>query len=704
MTLGVSRPLRAALGLFLGAAAVATLAAQQQSAQQPRPPRFRGGANFVYVDVYPRKDGRVVPDLAQADFELLEDGKPQAIETFQFVRIDPEPESARRDPNNGREMAAALADPTNRAFLVFLDYLHVRVDGSHAIRQPLVNAMERIIGPRDLFAVATPATKPTQLTFGRRTEGMADQLARYWPWGLRDSIAPDLADPMERLLEACFAQSQNPMQVEPDRNVTNNTGAVARLDQELIARRREDRTLTSLETFIEHLGRLREARTSIVIVSDGWRLVTDDRGLAEQASQRPTRGPQPIGVLGGTLAAPTGQYAQEDPATCNAELLRLAMMDNRNRLRDIIAKAQRANVSIYPITPSGLAVSDSSISRPLVLANPNASRLQSDYERLRGRIETLQNLAENTDGIAVVNTNDLNAGLTRIVNDVSAYYLLGYYSTNSTMDGRYRRIEVKLRNRELEVRARRGYMAPAAGESTAAGVSAAPVGLSGEAEAALAALGRLRPDAELFIRPVVAGQTLLVAAELGRAGRGRTWATTGAAVTIDVSADGLGTVASWKGQVMPNTRGVLAAIPVTGAGPWRVSVAVGDGPDRLRDEVPAVPSGEDAVGEALLFRATPAARSPLVAVADHQFRRAERVHVEWPLNGEPEERSARLLGRDGRPLAVPVTVTLGVTENRPRLAADVLLASLSDGEYFIELTVKVKSVESQRWVALRVVR
>ena len=59
-----------------------------------------------------------------------------------------------------------------------------------------------------------------------------------------------------------------------------------------------------------------------------------------------------------------------------------------------------------------------------------------------------------------MNTNDIAAGMKRIVDDVSAYYLLGYYSTNTTHDGRYRRIEVKTRPPGLQVRARRGYFAP----------------------------------------------------------------------------------------------------------------------------------------------------------------------------------------------------------------------------------------------------
>ena len=61
------------------------------------------------------------------------------------------------------------------------------------------------------------------------------------------------------------------------------------------------------------------------------------------------------------------------------------------------------------------------------------------------RLDTLRTLAENTDGLAIVNTNDLGKGMRRIVDDVSAYYLLGYYSTNTRNDGRYRSIDVKMK-------------------------------------------------------------------------------------------------------------------------------------------------------------------------------------------------------------------------------------------------------------------
>ena len=114
-------------------------------------------------------------------------------------------------------------------------------------------------------------------------------------------------------------------------------------------------------------------------------------------------------------------------------------------------------------------------------------------------------LGENTDGFAVVNTNDLGAGLRRISDDVSAYYVLGYYSTNAKFDGKFRRIEVKMRPPGLKVKARRGYFSPP--ENTAPGAPTARPGVavptaakSSAVEDALGALARLGPRRTVHAR------------------------------------------------------------------------------------------------------------------------------------------------------------------------------------------------------------
>ena len=104
---------------------LAALAAQQQAppptAAQQRPV-FRGGTHFVRVDAYPTQDGKIVEDLTAEDFEILEDGKPQQIDSFDFVRFDTfTPDAARRDPSTKREGFDMAADPRYRVFVVYVD-------------------------------------------------------------------------------------------------------------------------------------------------------------------------------------------------------------------------------------------------------------------------------------------------------------------------------------------------------------------------------------------------------------------------------------------------------------------------------------------------------------------------------------------------------------------------------------------------------
>ena len=59
-----------------------------------------------------------------------------------------------------------------------------------------------------------------------------------------------------------------------------------------------------------------------------------------------------------------------------------------------------------------------------------------DAQRLQSRLTSLRTLAEGTDGLAILASNDLAAGLKRVVSDLTSYYLLGYYSTGK-LDGKF---------------------------------------------------------------------------------------------------------------------------------------------------------------------------------------------------------------------------------------------------------------------------
>ena len=97
-------------------------------------------------------------------------------------------------------------------------------------------------------------------------------------------------------------------------------------------------------------------------------------------------------------------------------------------------------------------------------------------------LSNLQTLAEQTDGIAVLNTNDLRTGMTKIANDLSSHYVLGYYTNNTKWDGGTRKITVRLKGTGKAIRARREYRAPTeedmAALRSATAAAAAPAGPS----------------------------------------------------------------------------------------------------------------------------------------------------------------------------------------------------------------------------------
>ena len=129
--------------------------------------------------------------------------------------------------------------------------------------------------------------------------------------------------------------------------------------------------------------------------------------------------------------------------------------------QDAIAAATRANVAIYGIDARGLGAGMDDLIEVQDLPSDPALNLGTTafYNETRLGQDSLRVLADETGGFALVNSNDFDGGFERLVADNSAYYLLGYYSTNERRDGRYRKIEVKVRQPGLTVRARKGYAA-----------------------------------------------------------------------------------------------------------------------------------------------------------------------------------------------------------------------------------------------------
>jgi hypothetical protein len=120
-------------------------------------------------------------------------------------------------------------------------------------------------------------------------------------------------------------------------------------------------------------------------------------------------------------------------------------------------------VAIYALDPRGLTAFEEAIEAPGTPSDITPSQFSvagTLQDSLRRSQQSLRVLAEETGGFAAVNRNDLSDAFARIVRENSAYYVLGYYPSNDRRDGRFRRLEVRVKRLGLQVRARRGYVAP----------------------------------------------------------------------------------------------------------------------------------------------------------------------------------------------------------------------------------------------------
>ena len=467
---------------------------QQPPRQQPpaQPPRFRTETNLVHVDVYATKDGVPVSDMSAGDFELFEDNAPQKIDTFEHITVTPAGPDALTEPSSVTAANQLVADPRRRVFVFYLDTEHVSVDGSHSIKEPLIELMNRVMGADDLVAIMTPEMSPSQMTFGRRTQVIEQGLRDNWIWGRRNSL---VLDTREQLYSDCYPP------------LSEKDSVPSALAKKMIERRRERIVLDSLQDLIRHMEAVREGRTAVIAVSDGWKLFRPDQSMFDLRTQPdgtrdPIPGsPPPVGVgPGGTLTSRThGEgYTMSDRTECEKERTDLALMDNDRRFRDMFGEANRANVSFYPIDPRGLPTFDTPIGPDPPLTP------EQDRVLLTARRESLMTLALNTDGIALVNSNDLRKQLRRVADDLTSYYLMGYYSTNSKPDGKFRYIKVRSKRPGIEVRARQGYRAATAEEVARARASVS--GPTPDTKAAMSrALGTIEVDARAQGRQTMRG-------------------------------------------------------------------------------------------------------------------------------------------------------------------------------------------------------
>ena len=501
----------------------------------------------------------------------------------------------------------------------------------------------------------------------------------------------------------CYPGS--PPMMCPDGTTVDDRG----IADEMIERRKEKMTIDALHDLVAYLRGVREERKAVLAVTDGWRLFQPHEQLARKVTcdiPIPQVGVDPrTGRLTGRT--PTNGFNGPSPDSCEPDRMTLAYTDDDASFRLLLDEANAANTSFYPIDPRGLTVFDESIGKPVTGVPPAGATTvvppSVDAARLRSRLESLRTLAEATDGLAIVNSNDLARGLKRVVDDLSSYYLLGYYS-NGRLDGKFHPISVRVKRPGVRVRARRGYMAATSATAAAStrAANATPAIAPAEAAAAHAIESAISPlagyarDVPLRLQLAVgwkpgdtASAAMWVVGELGAAATvGDSWNDGfDATVTLTDTADA--TVGS--GRVTVPRGGRTFRIALTPSRPlvpgdYVLRVGARAGPASIPSREIArltIPAAPDAVG-ALFTRRGQSTGNREVVTADLRFRRSEQVRVDIPTTSS-DPVTARLLDRTGKALLVPVTASVRDDGDGSRwVTGQLALAPLAPGDYVIE--------------------
>jgi VWFA-related protein len=139
---------------------------------------------------------------------------------------------------------------------------------------------------------------------------------------------------------------------------------------------------------------------------------------------------------------------------------------NLDEFKRVTQASRRSNVAMYFLDTRGLGGMPSYTSAEFGPAIDTQDIGAAFVENLEAS-EGAESLAADTGGFSVKNTNDLVGGIKRIAEESQSYYLVGYNSSNTARDGRFRKIQVKVAGKGLKVRYRKGYYAPLDGAKAA---------------------------------------------------------------------------------------------------------------------------------------------------------------------------------------------------------------------------------------------
>jgi VWFA-related protein len=377
---------------------------------------FESTTQLVVEDVIIRtRDGKPVPDLKPGDFTILEDGKPQKISVFEFQKLDDQALAAPILPTRpSPPPVAEAAQPAVKSLVANQIAPEAAGVTKYRDKRLMVMFFDMTSMPiQDQMRAQAAARKFLQ------TQMTASDLMAIMTFSNDIKVVQDFTDDRDLLSKdinnLIIGEGQGLDEATSD-DSTSDTGAAFTQDDSEFNIFNTDRQLSALATAARMLGTLNEKKALVYFAS----------GMQRNG------------------------------------------MDNQAQLQATVNAAIRANVSFYPIDARGLVATaplgDATKSSPGGQGMYSGSSARAATSNFQGQQETLYTLASDTGGKALLDNNDLSAGIVQAQKDISSYYIIGYYSSNNALDGHFRRIKVSVSDSALNARIakldfRQGYYA-----------------------------------------------------------------------------------------------------------------------------------------------------------------------------------------------------------------------------------------------------
>jgi VWFA-related protein len=389
------------------------------------------------------REGHHVTGLTQADFQVFEDGVEQKISAFSVEdagltapTVTPGVAPA-LEPVAGQLAPAPPPTPKpapiRRTYVICIDALHTAFGNLVHVRQALSKLFQSE-GPGDsgyvVLAIGTSTHVAEDTTSDPQKVLQAIESKDFQKMFLasqKSSAQSDLVAfrrTLDEVRTACDLKEPECMRKSQLPSEANQIASADRVYNMSF--------LSQLHSLVQTLSRVAGRRT-IVLVSDGFQLVPGKEAFE-------------------LLVAYFPEFRS----------VALRTVDRMTDLDPVLHLAANSNIPIYTIDSRGLYTSpfyDASNPGGSPRLMPAVSGIMDSNASEAGG--TLSEIAAATGGTAFQNSNDILAGLERAFADGRQYYMLAYVPGNANPDGKFRAISVRLRDKKMVVKAKRGYWAAA---------------------------------------------------------------------------------------------------------------------------------------------------------------------------------------------------------------------------------------------------